>query len=183
MKPMRIDPGVNALSFAAAARGSVLLTTMRGQKVVKGLKATYVDPEGVESDFFVTVGPFFDEHGLRPIVYLLDDIATDLVVDATAQTRLTYSLEAEAISMKKLGEGADPIAAGELLLTGSNALLAVANFGHAGPADLTFLDLESGILCDLPDMPFCYSLSKWSVETLGSDGSVADTHEFSVSVS
>ena len=177
---MRVEPGVNALSFAAAAKGSVLLTTMRGQTVVRGIKVSYVDPEGAESDFFVTVGPFFDEHGLRPIVYLLDDIATDLVVDVTSQSRLTYSLEAGAISMNKLGEGADGIVAGELLLTGSSALLAVANFGHAGPADLTFLDLESGILSDLPDMPFCYSLSKWSVETLGADGSITDRHEFSV---
>ena len=178
---MRIEPGVNALSFATAARGSVVLTTMRGQKVVKGLKAAYVDPEGTECDFFVTVGPFFDEHGLRPIVYPLDDIATDLVVDATAQTRLAYSLEAGAISMKKLSEGEDGIVAGELLLTGTNALLAVANFGHAGSADLTFLDLESGILSDRPDMPYCYSISKWTIETLGPDGSVTNAHEFSVS--
>ena len=174
---MKTEPGVKVLNFAAAANGSVLMTSMRGQKIVQGIKATYAGPEGAETAFFVTIGPFFDEHGLRPIVYPLDDIATDLVIDATAQTRLTYDLDPATISMKKAEDGTG---AGELLLSGTGQFLAVANFGHAGSADLTYLDLESGALSDLPDMPYCFSLSRWRVETLGPEGDVSAAHEFSL---
>lgn len=178
---MKIEPTLKSSSFAEAANGSVLLATIREREIVQGVKAFHVGSDGAPSAFFVTIGPFFEEHGPRPIVYSADDIGTDMVIDTSLQTRLTYSLRPEDLEVKSPEAAAANPTIGELLFTRDKDVLTVANFGRAGPADLAYLDLESGELSDLPAGPQFFSLSQWRVEMRNDAGETIYAQDFATS--
>ena len=178
---MKIQPELNPVSFSETARGSPLLAIIKEREIVQGVKAFHVNDGGAETEFLVTIGPFVEEHGARPIVYTLDEVGTDLVVDTSERTRLAYSLRPESLVVKNPETAAAKPAAGELIFSEGKRLLTVANFGRAGPADIAYLDLESGELSGLPDAPRYISLSEWRIEMRNDDGGMIYEQDFAVS--
>ena len=176
---MRIEPNLSTTSFSDAPNGSVLIARMGPRKIVQGVKAFHSEDNGAEAPYFVTLGPFFDEHGSRPVVYDPADLDTALMFDATSSTRLSYSLRPGDIAVRAFDQAAEEPNAGELLFALGKTLLTVANFGRAGHGQVAYLSLESGELTGLPDEPSFFSLSHWCLETLGAGGDVTNAEEFS----
>ena len=177
---MRIEPNLSTTSFADVSNGAILIARMGPRKIIQGMKAFYNEDGGGESTFFVTLGPFFDEHGMRPVVYDPADMNTSLVFDATASTRLSYSLEPDDLVIKDVEQVQQEGSAGELLFASGKTLLSVANFGRAGHGQVAYLDLETGELTGLPDSPAFFSVSSWQLETLSADGAVVRSESFTV---
>jgi hypothetical protein len=144
------------------------------------MKAFHNEEGGAQSFFFVTLGPFFDEHGLRPVVYDPADLGTSLMFDVTSSTRLAYDPRPEGLILKEFDQVEQEGHAGELLFASGKTILSVANFGRAGQGQVTYLNLETGELSGLPDSASFFSVSQWRLESLGADGGVIHAEDFSL---
>jgi hypothetical protein len=175
---MRIEPNLSTVSFDDASAGCVLIARMGPRRIVQGMKAAHSEG-GAEASYFVTLGPFFEEHGRRPVVYDPADLETSLMFDASSNTRLVYAPRPEVLLIKDVGQVQEEGHVGELLFASGKSLLSVANFGRAGAGQVAYLDLDSGELTGLPDSPCFFSVSQWRVETLDAAGDVVSAEEFS----
>lgn len=171
---MRIDTGCKATTLEKAGHGALLMTTLGRHEMVRGLKAFRAAPDGARTDFFVTVGPFVSEHGVRPVVYVAEEHSAALAVDVSDGYRLVPSLRPEDISMRG---GEAPWTPGELLLRGGEVLMTVANFGRAGPHDMVAVDLASGEISDLPEGGELIATHRWTIQAEG-DGTAGLDFEF-----
>ncbi len=178
---MRIEPNLSTTSFDDAPNGCVLIARMGPRKIVQGMKAAHGEGGGAQANYFVTLGPFFEEHGIRPVVYDPADLETSLMFDASSNTRLLYAPRPEVLLIKDVDQVQQEGHVGELLFTSGKSLLTVANFGRAGSGQVTYLDLDSGELTGLPDSPSFFSVSQWRLETLDAKGDVVHAEEFSTS--
>ncbi len=166
---MKIHGNLTVGQVGDLAFGQVLITQL-GDDLVRGIKAYYLGEDGERHEFFVTVGPFVREHGHRPVVYLGEDVAESLAIDVTEHCQIKPSLLPQDISSEP-PKGDDGVG---MLLVGSNrSLLKAANFGRAGGAQVSYLNLESGELSDLPDDRFV-ALRRWSVEADADGGGQFD---------
>ena len=171
---MRIDTRCKATTLGDASHGALLMATLGRLGTVRGLKAFRAAPDGARTDFFVTVGPFVSEHGVRPVVYIAKDHSAALAVDVTDGYRLVPSLRPEDVSMSGDEASWTP---GKLLLRDGGVLMAVANFGRAGPQDMVALDLATGEITDLPEPGELIATDRWTIQAEG-DGAAGPDFEF-----
>ena len=157
---MQVEQKFPTKRFAQAEHGALVNALLGRGKVVRGMKAFHRGENGEPSDYFVTIGPFFAEHGERPVVYEPEDLVEEQVLDLTAGFRLQPSLASEDIAVEDAG-AEDP--KGVLLLAEGRTLMRVANFGRAGPHQFAYLDLATGEIADLPAEGSYLATHRWHI--------------------
>ena len=178
---MKIQPKLTTLTFAEAEHGAVLLTTMGQHKLVQGMKAYHIDEDGSRGEFFVTIGPFYEEHGDRPVVYYPKDLGDGSAVDVSDWTRLSWDLNPENVTVKSPDTTHGHAVWGELICVGGSTLMTAANFNRAGHLPEAYLDLETGAVGALPDAQQYFVVSKWRIEALDDEGHATTVMEFETS--
>lgn len=162
--------------FQDADRGAVISAIFGRNIVVRGIKAHFAANGGPGEDYLVSIGPFYAEHGNRPVVYRSKDLTEPFVVDITGHCHLTPSVEASDLILESAeSEKAPGIL---LLLDDGRVLMRVANFGRAGPSQVMYLDVATGELAHMGGEERFLATRRWHVFATNEQGEAASDFEF-----
>lgn len=172
---MDISRAPDAKPLNSVADGGVVLAFFGRRSVVRGIKTSFAGEGGEVEPYLVTIGPFVEEHGERPTVYRPRDLESDLVVDDSSGCRFALSTAHQHLSLETVDSEDNP---GIVLLDGTRLLMRVANFGRAGPKQVSYLDLQSGAFADPPSGDRALAVDHWQILGEDDDGAPAVLYAF-----